>query len=213
MRVDRALEHHFLQVGREHAQDQKEIGVAGRGRDEASLAAIGPVISIASGSGAVMKVDTRAEQQALESIGYKFIYSDYNIEPTQSDFSSDAQAMKSDGAQGLFFLAIGSLYAEVARAVQDAGLHLIFPDYSENAYDPTFLADAGSAANGAILKSFLAMYGGEDSTINPMVALLNKWYRALYGSPPDEFAAWGWMVFVHYPIHRRLHYLELQQHD
>ena len=137
--------------------------------------------------------DTQAQVKALESIGYKFVYTDYNIEPTQTDFSSDAQAMKSAGAQGLYFLAIGPFYADVAKAVQNAGLHLTFPDYSENAYDPTFLADAGTAANGARLWSLLAMYQGEDAASNPMVALLNKWYRALYGNPPDEFAAWGWM--------------------
>jgi ABC-type branched-subunit amino acid transport system substrate-binding protein len=137
--------------------------------------------------------DTKAQVQALESIGYKFVYTDYNIEPTQSDFSTDADEMKAHGAEGLYFLAIGSFYAEVAKAVQDAGLHLTLPNYSENAYDPTFLSEAGSAANGSILDSYLAMYGGEDSGSNPMVALLNKWYRALYGSAADEFAAWGWM--------------------
>ena len=137
--------------------------------------------------------DTQAQVQALESIGYKFVYTDYNIEPTQSDFSTDANEMKAKGAQGLYFLAIGSFYAEVAKAVQDAGLHLTLANYSENAYDPTFLSQAGSAANGSILDSYLAMYGGEDSASNPMVALLNKWYRALYNASPDEFAAWGWM--------------------
>lgn len=136
---------------------------------------------------------THNEAQALESIGYKFVYSDYNIELTQTDFSSDAQAMKSAGAQGIFFLDIGSYYADVARAIQDAGLHLTLPAYSENAYDPAFLADGGSAANGTITYSNLAMFQGQDSATNPMVALFNRWYRGLYQATPDQFAAWGWM--------------------
>jgi hypothetical protein len=101
--------------------------------------------------------------------------------------------MKSAGAKGLYFLSIGPFYADVARAVQNAGVQLQLPNYSENAYDPVFLADAGAAANGAKLYSALAMYQGEDDAAVPMIALFNKWYRALYGATPDEFAAWGWM--------------------
>lgn len=138
--------------------------------------------------------DTKAQVQAMESIGYKFVYTDYNIEPTQSDFSSDAQAMKSAGAQGVYFLSIGSFYADVARAIQNAGLSLKLPIYSENAYDPSFTADAGSAANGSTLYSALAMFQGQDSNAVPMVGLFNKWFRAISGGAiPDEFAAWGWM--------------------
>lgn len=138
--------------------------------------------------------ETQDAMAGLQSIGYKFVYQDLNIETTQTDFSADAQAMKSAGAQGLLFLAIGSYYADVARAMQAAGLQMPFADYSSNAYDPSFLAQAGSAANGSVLYSEDALYQGEDAGSSPIVALFDKWYEAISGGHlPDDFAVWGWM--------------------
>jgi ABC-type branched-subunit amino acid transport system substrate-binding protein len=133
------------------------------------------------------------EDQALESIGYKFVYTDSNIEPTQTDYSADAQAMKAHGALGVVYQATAPFYAGLARAMQDAGLTMPFANYAANAYDAAFVADAGSAANGAIIYSEEAMYQGEDAASVPMVALFDKWYEALYGAPPDLFATYGWM--------------------
>jgi ABC-type branched-subunit amino acid transport system substrate-binding protein len=138
--------------------------------------------------------ETQDAMKGLQSIGYQFVYQDLNIEPTQTDFSADAQAMKSAGAQGLLFLALGSYYADVARAMQAAGLKMPFADYSSNAYDPAFIAQAGTAANGSVLYGEDALYQGEDSASVPVVALFNKWYRAVSGGQaPNDFAAWGWM--------------------
>jgi ABC-type branched-subunit amino acid transport system substrate-binding protein len=138
--------------------------------------------------------ETQAYVQGMQSLGYHFVYSDYNIELTQTDFSADAQGMKSHGAQGVMMLGIAPYYADLARAIQNAGLKLTLPDYSQNAYDAAFLADAGSAANGAILWSELAMYQGEDAGSVPTIALFDRWYKAVSGgSTPDFFAAWGWM--------------------
>jgi ABC-type branched-subunit amino acid transport system substrate-binding protein len=140
-----------------------------------------------------------AQKSALESIGYKFVFTDSNIEPTQTDFSADAQAMKSAGAQGLIFNAVGPLYADVAKAMQNAGLKMPFATYNTNTYDPVYIPDAGSAANGSVLIQYIAMFQGEDAAAVPTIALFDKWYRALYNAVPDEFAAWGWlsgMLFV-----------------
>jgi ABC-type branched-subunit amino acid transport system substrate-binding protein len=138
--------------------------------------------------------ETQAAVQGLESIGYKFVYTDYNVELDQTDFSADAQAMKAAGAQGLVFIAIASLYALVAKAMQNAGLHMALPDYDQNAYDPNFIPDAGSAADGAILWSEVALYQGEDAASVPTIALFDKWYKAVSGGgSPDLYAAWGWM--------------------
>jgi ABC-type branched-subunit amino acid transport system substrate-binding protein len=139
-------------------------------------------------------LETQGSVQGMESLGYKFVYSDLNIEPTQSDFSADAQAMKAAGAQGLVMLAVGSFYADVARAIQEVGLQMPLESFSSNTYDPTFLADAGSAANGSILWSESALYQGEDAASVPMIATMDKWYEAVSGGAlPDDFAVWGWM--------------------
>ncbi|HWE57283.1 MAG TPA: ABC transporter substrate-binding protein [Acidimicrobiales bacterium] len=143
--------------------------------------------------------ETQAMQHVMEASGWKFIYSDFSIEPTQTDFSADAQAMKSKGVQGVVILAVPTYYADVARAVQNAGMHMVLPNYAENAYDPSFIADAGSAANGTILAAFYAMYDGEDASSVPLVSTFDRWYEGAYNTRPDEFAVDGWlsgMLFV-----------------
>jgi len=138
--------------------------------------------------------ETQCEETALESIGYKFVYSDLNIPLTETDFSTDAQGMKSASADGLLFVATAPFYADVARALQDAGVQLELPTYSTNAYDVQYIQDAGSAANGTIAASFLAMYQGEDAASVPTIALFDKWYKAVSGgATPNEYGAWAWM--------------------
>jgi ABC-type branched-subunit amino acid transport system substrate-binding protein len=134
------------------------------------------------------------EKAALESVGYHFVYTDPNIEPTQTDYSSDAQAMKSAGAQGVALSSTASLCANLAKAIQNAGI-TPFPlgTYSTTAYDQTFLNQAGSAAEGAILYFAEAMYQGEDAQVVPMVATFNRWYQGIYHQTPDEFALYSWM--------------------
>jgi len=138
--------------------------------------------------------ETQCQQEALESIGYKFLYSDENIALTQTDFSSDAQAMKSAGAAGLLFVATASYYAEVATAMQNAGLTLQLPTWDDNAYDPAFIPQAGSGANGATIVSPVEMYQGQDAGSNPTIALLDKYFEAVSGgTSPNEYGLWAWM--------------------
>jgi ABC-type branched-subunit amino acid transport system substrate-binding protein len=126
--------------------------------------------------------------------GMKIVYDDPNIEPTQTDYSSDAQAMKAAGAQGVAFSATAGLDASLAKAVQNAGI-TPFPlgTYATTAYDQVFLQQAGSAAEGAMLEIQEALYQGEDAAAVPMVATFNKWYQALYHQPPDEYAMYSWL--------------------
>lgn len=135
-----------------------------------------------------------AQVAGLESIGYKFVYTENGVEPTQTNFAAEAQAMKSAGAQGVVFQGTAPFYADLAKAIQNVGIQP-FPlgDYGSNAYDAAFIADAGDAANGALLTQADAMYQGEDAGSVPMVALFDKWYQATFHSAPDLFAAWAWM--------------------
>ncbi|HVU74870.1 MAG TPA: ABC transporter substrate-binding protein [Mycobacteriales bacterium] len=135
----------------------------------------------------------RDEKAALLSAGYTFVYDDPNVEPTQTDFTADAQEMKAKGAQGVVFAA-AELGAHLAKAVQDAGISP-FPlgNYSSGAYDQAFLAKTGDAAEGITLEIAEAMYQGEDAQAVPMVATFNRWYRALYQQAPDEYAMYAWM--------------------
>ncbi|HVA74287.1 MAG TPA: ABC transporter substrate-binding protein [Acidimicrobiales bacterium] len=134
-----------------------------------------------------------AEVQALQSIGYNFVYHEDAIEPTQTNFDAEARAMQQAGVQGIVFQATASVYADMAKSLYNIGYQIPFADYGAPAYDPAFISGAGPAANGAVLTQSVALYGGEDAGAVPQVALFDKWYEALYHTTPDLFAAYGWM--------------------
>lgn len=142
-----------------------------------------------------------AEVKALQSIGYQFVYSEEGIEPTQTNFDTEARNMESHGVKGFVFGAPASILADLAKSLLNIGYlsQIQLADYSAPAYDPNFIAQAGAAANGAILEQGVAMYAGEDAASVPEVALFDKWYQALYHSAPDLYASYGWlsgMLFV-----------------
>ena len=134
------------------------------------------------------------QKHAMQLAGFTFVYDDPNIEPTQTDYSSDAQAMKAAGAQGISWAATAGVMADTARAIQNAGISP-FPlaMWGTTAYDQAFLQQAGSAAEGSIIYLPEALYQGEDAQTVPMVGTFNKWYQALYHQPPDEYAMYSWM--------------------
>ncbi|HEX6395174.1 MAG TPA: ABC transporter substrate-binding protein [Acidimicrobiales bacterium] len=142
-----------------------------------------------------------AEVAGLKSIGYQFVYSEEGIEPTQTNFDTEARNMQSHGVKGIVFQATASVYADMAKSLYNIGYlsSIQLADWGAPAYDPSFIAQAGPAANGAILEQSEAMYSGEDAASVPEVGLFDKWYQALYHSAPDIFAVYGWlsgMLFV-----------------
>jgi ABC-type branched-subunit amino acid transport system substrate-binding protein len=157
-------------------------------------------MAVLSNDQSTQLAETQVLMQGMESLGYQFVYQDLNIPLTETDYSADAQGMKSAGALGLVYISDAPLYADVARAMQQAGLTIPLADYAPNAYDPSFIADAGSAANGSVLYSPSAMYQGEDAGAVPLIATMDKYYEAVSGGlPPNEYGAWSWedgMLFV-----------------
>jgi ABC-type branched-subunit amino acid transport system substrate-binding protein len=140
-----------------------------------------------------------AERDALEALGYRFVVEEDNIQPTQTDFSSEVAEMQAQHVQGLIFQATAEIYADMARDMEDAGFNVPFADWGAPAYDPAFIQGAGPAANGAVLEQNEVMYEGEDAATVPEVTTFNQWYRALYHQAPNLFAFYGWtsgMLFV-----------------
>ena len=142
-----------------------------------------------------------AEVAALKSIGYQFVYSEEGIEPTQTNFDTEARNMQSNGVKGVVFQATAGIYADMAKALYNIGYlnQVQLADWGAPAYDSNFILQAGPAANGAILEQSEALYSGEDSASIPEVGLFDKWYSALYHTTPDLFATYGWlsgMLFV-----------------
>jgi ABC-type branched-subunit amino acid transport system substrate-binding protein len=139
------------------------------------------------------QAEGQAEVQALESIGYKFVYTETSIQPTQTSFTGEVQTMKSKGVQGIVFEATAQIYADMAKDMYQAGFSIPFANWGAPAYDPAFTSGAGPGANGAVLEQSEAMYEGEDAGSVPEVGLFDKVYKALYNTTPDLFAAYGWM--------------------
>lgn len=139
------------------------------------------------------------QEQAMQAVGYKFVYSETSIQATQTDFSAEVNAMKNDGVKGLVFQAPATITADMAKDMANAGFTIPFANWGAPAYDRQFLASGGPAANGAVLDIPSAMFQGEDARSVPEVGLFDKYYEALYGTPPDLFANYAWtsgMLFV-----------------
>jgi ABC-type branched-subunit amino acid transport system substrate-binding protein len=134
-----------------------------------------------------------AEETALKSIGYDFVFTDYTLQPTDPTFNGDVRKMEVDGVQGLVFVGPGGISGELAQDMHNASLSVPFADWSPYAYAPEFIANGGAGANGAILTQSEALFEGEDATTVPEVGLFDKWYEALFRTAPDLYAAYGWM--------------------
>lgn len=134
------------------------------------------------------------EKKAAESLGFKFVFSETAVEPTQTDFTNEVNTMQRDGVQGILFVGDAQAMGEMASQMYSAGYKIPLANWGANAYDPLFLQQAGPGAEGAILNQALALYAGEDAAAIPEVKKFNDWFHRSYpGSTPDIFAAYGWL--------------------
>lgn len=134
------------------------------------------------------------EQAALQAAGYKFIFTDNTLQPTDPTFNGDVQKMKAAGVKGVIFQATGTIIGQLANAIYAAGMQIVLGNYCPSAYDPAFIKNAGPGTNGTLLSQSLALYDGEDAGTVPMVATLDQWYgRVNPGQVPDIFATYAWM--------------------
>ena len=134
------------------------------------------------------------EEAAMQAAGYKFIFSDFTLQPTDPTFNGDVQKMKQAGVQGVIFQATGTIIGQLANAMYAAGLQMVFGNYCPSAYDPAYLKNAGPGSAGTIISQSLALYDGEDAAAIPMVSTLDQWYsRVNPGQVPDIYATYAWM--------------------
>jgi ABC-type branched-subunit amino acid transport system substrate-binding protein len=134
------------------------------------------------------------EEAALKAAGYKFVFVDTTLQPTDPTFNGDVEKMKSAGVQGVIFQATGTIIGQLANAMYAAGLKIVLGNYCPSAYDPAYIQNAGPGTTGTILSQSLALYDGEDASAIPMVATLDQWYaRVNPGQVPDIYATYAWM--------------------
>lgn len=139
-------------------------------------------------------LDTGEEEEAaLQSAGYKFVFVDQNLQPTDPTFDNDVSKMKAAGVQGVIFQATATLIGQLANDMYADGFTVPLGNWSPSAYDPAFIQNAGPGVVGTILSQSFALYEGQDASTIPMVATLDQWYsRVNPGQVPDIYAAYAW---------------------
>lgn len=133
------------------------------------------------------------EEAALQSVGYKFVFVDKNLQPTDPTFDNDVSKMKAAGVQGVIFQATATVIGQLANAMYADGFTVPLGNWCPSAYDPAFIQNAGPGVSGTLLSQSFALYDGEDASAIPMVATLDQWYaRVDPGQVPDIYAVYAW---------------------
>ena len=132
---------------------------------------------------------------ASESVGYQWVYQ-RNYSPGESDFTADIIRMRNAGVQFLYFVSADShTIAKVLNAAQQQQWHptMIAVGAGDAAYDPSFIPEAGAAANGLFAdQPHAAFFNPADAAI-PGVALYQKWMKQTgQQAHEDLYSAWGW---------------------
>jgi branched-chain amino acid transport system substrate-binding protein len=148
---------------------------------------------VAGEPSAISKWD--AEKQAMQSIGYKVVYSP-TFEITQTDFNQNVITMKHDGVKILFLEQMPYNYA--AAVVQALNLQDFHPVLvlGGSTYSEALVPSAGgaSAIDGAYMEQNTSLYLGEDKSAIPAIAAFQTWIqKASPGFKADLYTVYGWL--------------------
>lgn len=133
---------------------------------------------------------------AAESVGYHVAY-ERGYTAGESDFTTDIVQMRQDGVQMLYFIAADvPTIIHVLQAASQQQWHpaLVAVGAGDAVYDPAFIPEAGSLANGVYGDQGSALFfNPEDAQAIPGVALYQTWMTKIgEGSHMDLYSAWGW---------------------
>ncbi len=134
------------------------------------------------------------EKAAMESLGYKVSY-ERDINPLDTDFTSDVVRMRSAGVQ--MVVLTNTDVKSTARFLNNAQQQGYKPQLVESggvAYDASFfkLLNPG-AAQGLLNDQTQALYLGGDAKTTPEVQLFDTWMAKTHpGFSPDIFTVYGW---------------------
>lgn len=132
---------------------------------------------------------------AAESVGFKVAY-ERNYSPGESDFTSDVIQMRQAGVQFLYFVSADShTIAKVLNTAkqQNWSPQVIAVGAGDAAYDPSFLAEAGAAAENLYADQAQAAFFNREDAAIPGVGLYQEWMgKAGASKKMDLYSAWGW---------------------
>jgi ABC-type branched-subunit amino acid transport system substrate-binding protein len=136
-----------------------------------------------------------AEQQAMESLGYKIV-ADPTYTVTQSDFTQDVISMKNAGVKILYMEQLPQNYAgAVVQALNQQDFHPVVV-LGAAGYSEAFVPSSGGATNadGVWLDQSTALYLGEDTSVLPADQTFLHWVQvASPGFKPDLYTLYGWL--------------------
>jgi branched-chain amino acid transport system substrate-binding protein len=148
---------------------------------------------VAGEPSAISKWD--AEKQAMQSIGYKVVYSP-TFEVTQSDFNQNVIAMKNAGVKILFLEQMPYNYAAaVVQALNQQSFHPVLV-LGGSTYSEGLVPSAGgaSAIDGAYMEQNTSLYLGEDKSGLPAISAFQTWIqKASPGFKADLYTVYGWL--------------------
>ncbi|MDA8287865.1 MAG: branched-chain amino acid ABC transporter substrate-binding protein [Actinomycetota bacterium] len=106
---------------------------------------------------------------------------------TTQDFSAVINTIRSDNAGAVYWTGYFAQAAEFVRQLRQAGLHIPFVT-ADGSVDPTFIKDAGAAAQGtyatiSVLSSFLT---------GPAARSFDAGYLKEFHAPPGPYSAYGY---------------------
>jgi ABC-type branched-subunit amino acid transport system substrate-binding protein len=132
---------------------------------------------------------------AAESLGYQWPYV-RNYSPGETDFTADIIQMRQRGVKFLYFVSADShTIAKVLNAAKQQGWSptAIAVGAGDAAYDPSFIKEAGAAANGIYAdQPHAAFFNPADAAI-PGVGLYQEWMKKTgAANHEDLYSAWGW---------------------
>jgi ABC-type branched-subunit amino acid transport system substrate-binding protein len=132
---------------------------------------------------------------AAESIGYRLDYErDYS--PGETDFTADIIQMRQKGVQMLYFVSADAhTISRVLNAAAQQNWHpqVIAVGAGDAAYDPSFIAEAGVAADGVYADQAQAAFFNKTDAAIPGVALYQQWMAKIGQSAHEDlYSAWGW---------------------
>lgn len=123
----------------------------------------------------------------------------YAVNPISTNFTTEANHMKSSGVDFVITVAEVNAMANLARAFRAVDWFPKVPFYGAQVYGKKFLQMAGDAAEGT--KTGLIFAIPEEADRNPAMAQFSEWYaRTAPGADVDFFALAGWVaadMFVH----------------
>jgi ABC-type branched-subunit amino acid transport system substrate-binding protein len=152
---------------------------------------VGTIVSNAD----TAKAQWEGEKAGLMKAGFKVAYVD-EVNPLQSDFTTDIINMRNKGVNALYMTALDwQVAADVMRDAYQQNWHPQLVFSGGPVYADQFIKSAGGApvVNGTWIGQGQALYLGQDAKNIPAVKTFNTWVKKVAPSwTPDLFTLYGW---------------------